>query len=195
MPIVYRIYSNGGSGGPIDYSTPIASVATTTFTTGPLSAPGDYRFGVHACNSSTGIEELNTQASLRISLDANGNDTGQGPNVPFALVTRPTANGGCRVSWGYQPRGQAAAPKTFAVYLTPGLTPDLTTPAASVAYVPGQPSFGCQLSGLADGATYTVSVASVPAGGRPTSSVVSTTVVGDSTPPMDVDALIVGAIP
>jgi len=58
MPILYRVYSNGGSGGPINDSSPIATVAGLTFTTGSLRGPGIYRLGVHAFDSSTGIEEL-----------------------------------------------------------------------------------------------------------------------------------------
>ena len=193
MTILYRVYSNGGSGGPINDSSPIATVAGLTFTTGSLRGPGIYRFGVHAFDSSTGIEELNTQASVCIVLDANGNDVGQGPNAPYALLARPTSNGGCRVDWAYSSRGQAATPMTFLVYLNIGATPNLTTPVASAAYSLGLTSYGCQLSGLADGVTYTVAIVSQTAGGQ-TATAIVTTVVGDSTPPGDVDALVAYAV-
>ena len=193
MAIVYRVYSNGGSGGPIDYSTPIATAASPSYTTGPLSASGDYRFGVHAFDGSSGIEELNTQASVRITLDAGGNDVGQAPNAAYATVARPTANGGCLVTWAYPSSGQAPTPTAFLIYLTAGLTPNLATPSATVAYSRSLSGYRCQLTGLADGTTYSVAVVSQAAGGRVSNPVVAT-VVGDSTPPEDVDALTAVAV-
>ncbi len=194
MAIVYQVFSNDGAGGPIDYSAPIATVSGTSYTTAALAPSGDYRFAVRTKDTATGLAEANTQASVRIALDAAGDDVGRAPSPPFAAVARATSGGGCLVSWSYFAAGQAAAPTSFLVYLTAGTTPDLTTPAATVAYRPGAPGYSCGLGGLADGTTYTVAVVSL--GGASLASAAATaTVVGDATPPGDVEALAAVAIP
>ena len=195
MAIVYQVFSNDGLGGPIDYTTPIATVSGTSYTIGALAPSGDYRFGVRAKDTATGLAEANTQASVRIALDATGRDVGLVPNVPFATVARPTSNGGCLVAWSYFAAGQAAAPTSFLVYLTAGTSPALTTPVATVAYQPGVSGYSCQLGGLADATTYTVSIISLGASAYLTSAAASATVVGDATPPGDVDALAAVAVP
>ena len=58
----------------------------------------------------------------------------------------------------------SSAPTDFLVYLTAGVTPSLTTPAATVAYQPGLAGYSCQLGGLSDATTYTVSVVSMGTG-------------------------------
>ena len=193
MAIVYQVFSNGGTGGPVDYSTPIATVTGTSYTTGALAAPGDYRFAVRAKDAVTGLAEANTQASVRVVLDASGNDIGRVPNPPFAPVARPTSGGGCLVAWSYFAAGQAAAPSSFLVYLTAGTSPALTTPVATVPYRPGVSGYSCQLGGLADATTYTVAVVAVAATGL-ASAAATATVVGDATPPTDVEALAATAV-
>jgi hypothetical protein len=193
MAIVYQVFSNGGTGGPVDYSAPIATVTGTSYTTGVLAAPGDYRFAVRASDPATGLADANTQATVRILLDASGDDVGGVPNPPFAPVAMPTAGGGCLVAWSYFPAGQVVAPTSFLVYLTAGTSPALTTPAATVPYQSGVSGYSCQLAGLADATTYTVAIVSVGAAGL-TSAAASATVVGDATPPTDVEALTASAV-
>ena len=193
MAIVYQVFSNGGSGGPVDYSTPIATVSGTSYTTGALAAPGVYRFAVRAKDTATGLADANTQATVRVALDASGVDVGGVPNPPFAAVARPTAGGGCLVAWTYFAAGQAAPPANFLVYLTAGTTPALTTPAATVPYRPGASGYSCQLGGLADATTYTVAIVSVGATAI-ASDAATATVVGDATPPADVESLAASAV-
>ncbi len=195
MAIVYQVFSNDGAGGPIDYSTVVATVSGTSFTTGALALSGDYRFGVRAMDTATGLGEANTQASVRIVLDATGNDVGRVPNAPFSVTARATSGGGCLVSWTYFAVGQAAAPANFLVYLTAGTSPSLATPAATIAYKSGVAGYSCQLGGLLDATTYTVSVVSKGAGALASSVAGSATVVGDATPPGDVEALVAVAVP
>jgi hypothetical protein len=194
MAIVYQVFSNGGTGGPVDYSTVIATVSGTSYTTGTLMAPGDYRFAVRAQDTVTGLVESNTQASVRIVLDANGNLVAPAPGAPLAVKARASMGGGCLVSWSYFAAGQAATPANFLVYLTAGGTPALTTPVATIAYQSGVVAYSCQLSGLADATVYTVSVAAQSASGT-VGPATSATVVGDATPPDDVDSLTATAIP
>jgi hypothetical protein len=194
MAIVYQVYSNDGKGGPVDYANPISTVSGTTYTTGSLSASGDYRFAVRAMDTTTGLLEANTQASIRLRLDASGNEVGQVPNAPFAPIARLSPNGGCLFAWSYFATGQAVAPTTFLVFLTSGATASLVAPVANVSYQPGVLSYSTQLNGLSDGATYTVSVVSQAAAGT-MSAAVSTLVIGDSTPPLDVEGLSALAVP
>jgi hypothetical protein len=194
MAIVYQIYSNGGSGGPVDYSSPIATVAATSYSSGPLSVSSNYRFAVRAMDTTAVLLESNTQANVCVRLDASGNDIGQVPNVPFAPVARATSGGGCLVTWSYLKNARANAPAVFLIYLTPGSTPQLTNPAASINYGSGVPGYSVPLSGLVDGIAYTVSIVSQGASGA-TSLAASRTVVGDSTPPGDVDTLTAVAVP
>lgn len=195
MAIVYQVFSNDGAGGPINYAAPIATVTGTSYTTGALAASGDYRFAVRALDTVTGLAEANTQARVRVVLDATGNDVGQVPNAPFAVVARPASSGGCLVAWSYFAAGQSAPPTAFLVYLTAGTTPSLTTPAATVAYRPGASGYSCGLGGLADGGTYTVAVVAQGATPALASAAATATVVGDATPPGDVEALAAVAVP
>lgn len=189
MAIIYRIYSNGGSGGPIDVATPIATTTGTTYTPPALAPSGDYRFAVRAHDTETGIEEANTQATVRLTLDGSGRAVGRGPNPVHALVARPLAGGDCRVEWAYHPAGQSMPPGTFAVYLTVGPTPALASPVAIVPHRAGTHGYSCPLRGLDDSTVYSVSVVARGVDDLATSLPVSTTVRGDSTPPDDVEGL------
>jgi hypothetical protein len=194
MAIVYQIYSNGGSGGPVDYSNPIATVTGTSYSTGPLSVSSAYCFAVRAMDTTTGLLETNTQANVWLRLDASGNDIGQIPSAPFAQVARATSGGGCLIVWSYLGTARAIAPAAFLIYLTPGSTPNLTSPVATVPFQLGISNYSFQLGGLLDGVTYTVSIVSQGASGA-TSIATSATVVGDSTPPGDIDSLTAVAVP
>ena len=153
-----------------------------------------YRFAVRTMDTTAVLLEANTQANVCVRLDAWGNDIGQVPNVPFAPVARATSSGGCLVAWSYLASARGNAPTAFLVYLTPGSTPNLTNPVATVTYQPGVSGYSFQLNGLLDGIAYMVSIVSQGASGA-TSVATSTTVVGDSTAPGDVDTLTGIAVP
>ena len=190
MSIVYNVYANDGLGGVVNYGAPIATTAALTYTTSPLPPSSDTTFAVRALDTTTGLEESNTEARVRVILDPNGRDITARPNAPAALAARATAGGGCLATWGYNPVGQGGAPAAFLVYLTPGPAPNYATPAATVPFVAGTARFSCALSGLADGASYSVAVrASNPAAAEVNTSAVAL-VTADSTPPNQVDGLI-----
>lgn len=157
MAILYNIYSNGGTGGPVDYTTPVASTPGLSLEMGPLSIPGDYTFAVRACDQSTGLEEANTDASVRIVLGADGTDITQLPSPPSALCLSASAGGSCRVSWTYRPSRSSGVPDGFQILLTcvgstdPGCT-------ATVPFIPGQVGYSCELPGPFVYATYTARV-------------------------------------
>ena len=185
MSILYRIYANNGTGGPVDFSTPVGSTATLSFGVGPLAAPGDYRFAVRAFDTATGIEEANTQVYVDLRLDPSGLVLRARPNPVHALIARPTAAGGCRIDWAYSPAGQAASPVDFLATLSAaGLAPV----SATVNYRPGTSNYSCSFAGGTAEAIDTVTVLARTSGGD-AGNAISTTVRTDSTPPDDVDGL------
>ena len=187
--MLYNVYANDGLGGVVNYATPIATTSALSMTPPPLAPSSDTTFSVRASDSVTGLEEANTEARVRIILDASGRDVSTRPNAPVALMVRATAGGGCLATWGYNPIGQGGAPTTFLVYLTPGTTANYTTPAASVPVAPGTARYSCQLAGLVDGSTYTVAVRAANAATTEMNTTAIAPVIGDTAPPGPVDAL------
>jgi hypothetical protein len=159
MAISYHIYANDGRGGDVDYATPIATTTALTFTVGSLVAPSDNTFAVRAFDATSGIEEANTDARVRVLIDPAGNEVTARPNPVNGLSVRRTAGGTCWVSWGYDSTGQGGPPTQFAVTLTPGPA----SPAATVAYLPGVAGYGCSLSGLVPTNSYTIAVQAIGA--------------------------------
>lgn len=193
MGIAYHVYVNDGLGGLVNYGAPLATTISPGYVTGPLPMSSDTTFAVRAFDPATGLEEANTEARVRIILDGSGQDVSARPNPPTALMVRATALGSCLASWGYSPVGQAGAPTQFLVYLTQGSMASYVNPALIVPYSPNLNRFACTLTGLADGVVYTVAVRA--AGPMTTDGNINVvaTVLGDSTPPMNVDGLTASA--
>ena len=189
MGIAYNVYANDGLGGAVNYAAPIATTAALTYSPGPLPMASDTTFAVRAFDTATGLEESNTEARVRVILDANGQDVTARPNPPNALAVRATSGGGALATWGYNPVGQGGAPAAFLVYLTPGAVPNYAAPAATVPYFAGTPRFSCALAGLADGVTYAVAVRASNAAATEGNTSAVALVSGDSTPPSNVDVL------
>jgi hypothetical protein len=163
MAISYNIYANDGQGGLVNYQTPIASTTACTYSVGPLAASSDNTFAVRAFDSVSGIEEANTDARVRIIIDASGNDVTARPNAVIGLSVRPMAGGTCWVSWGYVSTGQGGPPSEFSVSVTSGPGASIENPAATVAFLPGVAGYGCTLSGLASNTLYTIAVLAIGA--------------------------------
>jgi hypothetical protein len=163
MAISYNIYANDGMGGDVNYLTPITTTSDLTSAVGSLAMPSDNRFAVRAFDTVSGIEEANTDARVRIVIEAAGNDVTAQPNAVVGLSAQPTADGTCWVSWGYDATGQGGTPSLFNVTLTAGTTPSLANPVASIAYLPGVAGYGCTLSGLAGNTPSTIAVQAVGA--------------------------------
>jgi hypothetical protein len=161
MAISYNIYANDGQGGVVTYDSPIATTNELTWTVGPLEFPSDNTFGVRAFDTILGIEEANTDARVRIVIDADGNDLTSQPNAVLGLSATAMAGGTCWVTWGYDTTAQGGSPSLFAVTLTPGMTPSLGTPTATIAYQAGGSGYGCTLSGLASNTQYTIAVQAI----------------------------------
>jgi hypothetical protein len=192
MPALgYNIYGNGGS-GPINYSTPIATVYGLTWTSSSLAYPDDWKFGVRAFNSNG--EEKNLDASVEIILDSGGKDITLRPITPMALRAFALAGAAIRVEWTYAAMNLATLPTGFNVYIGIGGSPSYGSPVATVSYqsaIAG--SFVANLAGLTNGTTYAIGVRSYNA----TAEEPNTTfvlVTADSAGPASVVSLTASAV-
>jgi hypothetical protein len=194
MALIYRIYSNGGTGGPVDYVNPVASTPTLTFQAGPLSPSSDTTFAVRAFDPVTGLEEANTDARVRVVIAADGRDVSARPDTPFAVTLSASTGGGARVSWAYRPSETAGVPTGFNIHLGPAGTAPGPTPAATVGYVPGRLGYTCVLPGPLVYAIYAVSVQAFNTSGVDAGGVVISGPVGLPPEPLQMDPVSVRVI-
>ncbi|HKI18931.1 MAG TPA: hypothetical protein VKA15_13680, partial [Isosphaeraceae bacterium] len=96
-PVWYHVYENTGLGDPINYASPLATVTGLTWTSGALSYPGTWQFGVRAFWRGSGLEEQDLEAAVTIILDANGHDITSRPVAPMGLRAFATVGGAVRV--------------------------------------------------------------------------------------------------
>ena len=175
----YHIYSNAGS-GPINYSSPVATVYGLSWTSGPLSYPDTWMFGVRAFDSYG--EEQNLDAAVSIILDGSGNDITNRPKPPFALRAFALAGGSIRVEWSYNTINPQPVPTGFHVYTGIGSV-SYGSPAATVSFqsaIAG--SFVANISGLSNGVTYSVGVRAYNATAEEPNTT-AVTVIADSVGP------------
>lgn len=185
MATSYTIYGNDGLGGPIDYSTPIGTTSSLTFSPAALALPSDNSFAVRATDGTH--EETNVDARVRIVLDASGNDVTAVPRAVSLLSAIPTAGGSIRVDWVHAP-GQGPAPAGYKVWATIGLAVNYAaSPNATVGTLGGQARFSATVPGLT-ASPYAVGVRAYNAAGDDgnTNFVIVTPL---ATGPTDVDSL------
>jgi hypothetical protein len=190
----FYIYSNEGSGDPINYATPVAYASTndTTRTRMELAAPGAWRFGVRAFNSNG--EEQNLDCAVMITLDTLGNDISNQPLPPTGLRAFATPNGSIRVEWYYPSARGPTSPIGFDVYLGIGGSPNYSTPAATVLYSAGFfNAFVSNIAGLISGTTYSIGVRAYNGSGAE-QNVIAVSVTADAIGPNAVDSLFATAI-
>jgi hypothetical protein len=190
VAIHYHIYANNSAGGPVDYQTVIAAVNATSFAAPALSPGSDTTFAIRAFDPSSGLEEANVDARVRIILDAGGNDITGRPAAVVGLTARAAAGGSIVVHWVRNPAVQAARPTGYNVYMG-SPTPSFSSPAASLADT-GARDYRAVISGLTDGLDYQVVVRSFNATGEEqnTNAITQTAV---SSGPNPVDGLSVSA--
>jgi hypothetical protein len=152
----YLVYASPSAGQPIDYTTPIAMTAGTTWTSSVLAVPGTWGLAVRAENTN-GIEQ-NIDCAVYVTLDADGNDITNTPLAPVGLRAVPLKGGRYRVLWTASPAPAARAATSFNIYVGTGGTPNYAVPSATVqANTAIMGSYSYVLNG-SDGATYTVGV-------------------------------------
>lgn len=181
--ISYRIFANDGAGGVIDWSTPIDAASALTWTSAPLSGPSQWRFGVRAYDTVSGLEDASVDAVVDVELDASSSDVSGIPPAVHSIAVRASAGGGYRVDWAWT---RPVRPTGFKVFVgTP--TPDYGSPVATVPFVRGLSTYSYNGTGLSDGTAYQVAVRSYNAVGESTPIVAD--VIGLATPPAAVDGL------
>jgi len=163
--IFYNVYESDAVNGPIDYATPVATTALTTWTSGPLAVPGTWRFGVRAFDQYG--EEQNLVCSVTVTFDQWGNDITNRPLPPAGLRAFPLSGGRIRVEWTSLFAGPAArAAARYDVYMTAGPAPDYAAPAATVPASAGLFGiYGTTLTGGIDEQEYAIAVRAVNAHG------------------------------
>jgi hypothetical protein len=192
--IYYHVYANQGLGDPINYAVPVGDVTSLSWTSASLNVPGQYRLGVRAFDSSTGLEEQNVDAALLLSLDAAGKDVTRVPVPPVGLRAFPKAGGAVRVEWICPSSVPSRQPSGFHVYITLGSKLDYSKPAAIIPWASGRfGAFTTDQAGLTDGFIYSIGVRAYNAVGEE-SNAVAVTVKADGTPPSLVDSLEIVAI-
>lgn len=155
--ISYNVYSNGGTGGPIDYQSPVATVTGATWAFA-LPAPGEWSFGVRAFDENG--EEENLDCSAMCAIDANGDDVTGPPLPPMGLRAFALPAGAVRAEWWWPASASNGAPLGFHVFLGPEQGPPTAeAPAATVPYGSGAfGMFSADLNGLEGGTTYLINV-------------------------------------
>jgi hypothetical protein len=190
----YHVYSNTGSGDPINYATSVATtlISDTTWTSTALAAPGAWKFGVRAFDSNG--EEQNLDCAVTIVLDAFGNDITNQPLPPTGLRAFAMPGGSIRVEWYYPLTRGPTVPIGFNIYLGIGDAPNYTTPAATVLYSAGLFNvFVANIAGLSDGTTYAVGVRAYNGSGAEQNTI-AVSVTADAIGPAAVDSLFATAI-
>ncbi|MGO9915337.1 MAG: fibronectin type III domain-containing protein [Isosphaeraceae bacterium] len=158
-PVWYHVYANTGAGDPINYQTPVATIEGTTWTSSPLSYPGDWKVGVRAFYYPNGLEEQNLDCAVEIILDSSGNDITNRPAPPTGLRAIAVKGGNIKVEWSYpNPATAAKTPTGFHVYDGIGSV-SYTTPVATVSYASSIANvWTAVITGLSDGTTYSFGV-------------------------------------
>ncbi len=114
---------------------PIATTSGLTYTVGPLAAPSDNTFAVRAFDTISGIEEANTDARVRIILDAAGNDVTARPNSVVGLSATADGGGDLLGELGLRHDGAGGATLDFQRHLggrTHALTREPPSPRLSI---------------------------------------------------------------
>ena len=129
LALVYRIYSNGGLGGAIDYGSPIAETSGLEWTSEPLPPGSSFRFGVRTYSPVDDCQDENLDASVALVVDARGRDATGVPRPPVGLRALDQGGGRVRLEWttGGPSRFEAAATH-FNAYLGRDVVTDFPSP-------------------------------------------------------------------
>lgn len=169
MSVQYNIYANDGLGGPVDYSTVIATVSGLSYDVGPMAQPSDTTFAVRAFDTVSTLEESNVDARVEILVDPAGVDLASLPNAPSGIRVLPGPGGTAMVSWAYSPLNQGGPPTGFHVYIG-SPTVGYGSPIATVPYASAIQFYSASLTSLTGGTSYQVGARSYNAAGDETNT-------------------------
>jgi len=193
-PVWYHVYANRGAGDPINYATPLATVNGLSWTSSPLSYPGDWKFGVRAFYYPNGLEEQNLDCAVELILDSSGNDITNRPAPPTGLRAIAVKGGNIKVEWSYpNPATAAKTPTGFHVYDGIGSV-SYSAPVATVSYGASIANvWTAVITGLSNGTTYSFGVRAYNATAEETNTA-SVTCTSDATGPGAVQLLTAVAV-
>lgn len=188
MPIVgaptYNVYKNDGAGGPVDYTTIVATTSSNTYSPAALATPSDNTFAIRAVKSS--LEDLNQDVFVRIIIDSSGADITGRPSSPGLVTARPGSSGTAIITWVHNHR-LGGKPTGFKIWVSSGSISYGSTPTTTTPFVDGQLVYLVAVSGLSDGVTYNVAVRATNATADDPNTTTAT-VVGDAVGPPTVDS-------
>jgi hypothetical protein len=190
MATNYRVFVNNLAGGPIDYSTPLATVAGLSHVTAALPLSAAARFAVRAFDTVSGLEEKNTDATVSITLDAAGVDVSGVPPAVENVAAVAGQSGEVVVTWTWRVIPGLAVPTSFSIWATAGGSVNYAVAAnATKTYVPGLTTYQSTITGLTAGAIYSLGVRAVNAAGTETGTESASLTIPGTTPPEAVDGL------
>lgn len=193
MSTQYHVYHNSGS-GPIDYSSIVATTASLTWTSGVLSFPDTWKFGVRAFDVATSMEERNIDAVVTVTLDDSGVDVTGMPDPPLTLSAHARGSGRIVIDWHHVLLDPARKPTGFHIYQGTGGTPSYTTPIATVLWTNGLNFYTTAITGLTGGTAYTFGVRAYNVAAEE-SNTVTATATAVTSPTLMVSSLSGSAIP
>jgi hypothetical protein len=168
VAIAYAIYRGDATGGPADFTAAYALVTggVLTYDT-PALAPGERRrYAVRAVDLDSGLVDLNTDAVVRIAVDADGLDTAARPDPVTAVTVTPASATTAIVGWTRLARPGSPEPTGFYLWVTSGggatnyaLAPDQTLGTFAEAHGTAT------ITGLVAGTDYRVAVRAFNAAG------------------------------
>lgn len=158
----YRVFRNGGS-------TPIATVAATSYQDTGLNAGTTYSYRVAAIDASGNQSGLSNSASATTASAVSSADT-QAPSVPSSLVASPVSQSQILLKWN--PSTDNVAVAGYRVFRNGGTTPVATVTATSY-----------QDNDLAAATSYSYTVAAFDAAGNASAQSGSVSTMTQVAPP------------
>jgi hypothetical protein len=188
LGVVYRIYSNGGLGGGIDYGSPITEVSGLEWTSDALPAGSSFRFGVRAYDHVSGLQDENLDASVLLIIDADGRDATRVPRSPLGLRAVDQGGGRIRLEWTIVDASAANRATHFHVYLAQDAVTDFSSPILVPASALRGDVVATEVHDLPEGRRHAAIVRAVNAHGED-GNMHAIHFTADRTPPARVDDL------
>lgn len=167
--ILYDVYSGPDGGGPIDYTTPIATTSSLSLVVSGPTPGTSRRYGVRVRDSVTGLQEKNTDAQILVAASMSGTDATYVPFACQAVRGVPKPGGTVVIEWAWPYLDGRRLVKWFNIYLGRTGAVVFGRPAATVHYPAlkaGVFHFRAVLPGLLDGIGYSVVVRAANAFGE-----------------------------
>ena len=160
MATQYHVYANDGAGGPVDYTTPVATTALLTWTSGVLAANSDTTFAVRAYDTVSTLEEENVDARVRVIIDGSSVERSSPPPAPQAVMAQAVEGGDVTVRWVWF-KGEKYQATGFKVWATVGTSVNYAVAANATltgTYGAAELDLYTTLSGLTSGTQYAIGV-------------------------------------